>query len=108
MSRQGPISPYATVAPDDLASLLRVPRYGARTRAFDEIVAAAESHYCDPDDPRYIEFGGDFDTRERLLLPESFTPELRSAVVERIGADRRVEFANQIARFHLSQLLHGE
>lgn len=108
MSRQGPIPRYATVAADDLTTLLRAPRYGSRSQAFDEIVAAAESHYWDPDDPRYVEFGGNFDLREQALLPETFTPELRSAVADRIGADRRVEFANQIARFHLSQLLHGE
>jgi hypothetical protein len=101
-------STFSAVAPDDLATLLRTQRYGARSRAFDEIVAAAESHYWDPDDPRYIEFGGGFDLKEQLLLPPQFTPELRSAAADRIGAGRRVEFANEIARFHLSQLLHGE
>jgi hypothetical protein len=109
MAHQGPTpTPYGVVAADDLTALLRAERYGRRSRAFDEIVAAAESHYWDPDDPRYIEFGGAFDLKEQSLFPVEFTPELRSAAAERVGADRRVEFANQLARFHLSQLLHGE
>jgi hypothetical protein len=101
-------SAYDTVAPDDLTTLLDPPRYTGRSSAFDEIVAAAESHYWNPDDPRYIEFAGDFDLREQLLLPPVFTPELETAVAARIPADRRIEFGNEIARFHLSQLLHGE
>jgi hypothetical protein len=101
-------SVYNTVASGDFPSMLDPFRYGVRTAAFDEIVAAAESHYWNPDDPRYVDFGAPFDLRERALLPLEFTPELRSAAADRIGRDRHVEFANEIARFHLSQLLHGE
>jgi hypothetical protein len=105
-----PISPtaYETVAPDDLASLVNPERYGERSKAFDEIIAASESHYWDPDNPRYLDFSSAFDVRERLVLPLAFTPELQTAVADRIGKSRQLEFANEIARFHLSQLLHGE
>jgi hypothetical protein len=99
---------YNTVAADDLTSLVNPQRYGERSGAFDEIIAAAESHYWNPADPRYLDFTQPFDTREQLLLPLEFTPELQTAVAGRIGESRRIEFANQIARFHLSQLLHGE
>jgi hypothetical protein len=105
-----PIAPavYDTVARDDLASLMNPQRYGERSEAFDEIIAASESHYWNPADPRYLDFSAPFDTREQLVLPLEFTPELQTAVADRIGKSRRLEFANEIARFHLSQLLHGE
>lgn len=99
---------YNTVASSDLASLINPQRYGERSGAFDEIIAATESHYWNPADPRYIDFGVPFDTREQLILPPAFTPELHTAVAERIPKDRHIEFGNEIARFHLSQLLHGE
>jgi hypothetical protein len=99
---------YNTVAVDDLASLLNPQRYGERTEAFDEIIAAAESHYWNPDNQRYIDFTGEFDLRERLILPLDFAPELQTAAADRLGESRRIEFANEITRFHLSQLLHGE
>jgi hypothetical protein len=99
---------YQTTSPDDLASLVNPERYGDRSGAFDEIIDAAESHYWTPSDPRYIDFSGAFDVREQLVLPAAFTPELNSAVAGRIEKSRHIEFANEIARFHLSQLLHGE
>lgn len=99
---------YRTLEAADLPAFFRPSRYGSRHRGFDEIVAAAESHYWDPDDPRYIRFDQPFELREQPLLPPAFTPELRSAAADRIPPGRRVEFANEIARFHLSQLLHGE
>src|SRR4051812_13234104 len=99
---------YNTVVAGDLASLVNPDRYGERSGAFDEIIAAAERHYWNPADPRYLDFGIPFDAGEQLILPTAFTPELRSAVADRIPKDRHIEFGNEIARFHLSQLLHGE
>ncbi len=104
-----PDSPaYGAMAAGDVASMLDPARYGTRSSAFDEIIAAAESHYWNPDDPRYLDYGKAFDLAEQPLLPPAFTPELLTAAADRLDAGRRIAFANELARFHLSQLLHGE
>jgi hypothetical protein len=39
---------YETVDRDDFQALLDPARYGRRSSAFDEVIAAIESHYWDP------------------------------------------------------------
>jgi len=107
---RSPISPgvYNTVDPARLEATLDPARYTSRSHAFDEIIAAAERHYWNPEDQRYIDYSPPLDLLERPLLPAAFTPEILSAVGDRFTGSRRVEFANELARFQLSQLLHGE
>jgi hypothetical protein len=99
---------YRTVAAEDLGAHLEPERYVTRSSAFDAIIAAAESHYWNPEDPRYIEFDQPFGLDEQLILPPEFTPELLSAVADRLDERQRIAFGNEIARFNLSQSLHGE
>jgi hypothetical protein len=101
-------SPPNPAAAADIAAILDPARYGARSSTYDEIVAAAESHYWDPDDPRYVDLAKPFDLEKQTVLPPAFTPELLTAAADRLDGGQRVAFANELARFHVSQLLHGE
>ena len=99
---------YASTETSDLAGMLEPSRYLNRTAAFADIVSATEGHYWDPTDPRYLDFGQKFDTDEQLLMPAAFTTELNCAAVDKLDARQRIRFGNELTRFHLSQILHGE
>lgn len=109
MSKELPDSAaWATSDTGDLAGMVEPSRYLHRTSAFADIVSATEGHYWDPTDPRYIDFGQPFDSSEQLLMPESFIAELNCAVADKLDAHDRIRFGNELTRFHLSQILHGE
>jgi hypothetical protein len=103
-----PDSAFETVAPDDFPSMIQVPRYGRRTDAFDDIISATEDHFWDPNDPRYIDYDQAFDLGSDLVVPREFVPELNSAVIDKLDEGQQVTLGNELARFYLSQLLHGE
>jgi hypothetical protein len=99
---------YNTVDRDDFLSLLRVERYNDRTAAFDGIISATHDHFWDPTDPRYIEFNEPFDLESEFLMPPEFTPELGTAVVDKLDERQRIRLANESTRWSISNLLHGE
>jgi hypothetical protein len=99
---------YQVTDRDDLDTMLEVDRYRERAPDFDEIIARTHDHFWDPLDPAYIDFQQPFDLKHEALIPFDMVAELDSAIGEKIDPDRRVEFANQSARFMLSQVLHGE
>lgn len=99
---------YETVDRDDFRRMIEPERYGRRSDAFDEIIAAAESHFWDPEDSRYLNFSQPFNLDEQLLMPASTTVELNCAVADRLDEHQRIQFGNELTRFYLSQLLHGE
>ena len=101
-------STYDTIAPEDFDSLIDVTRYGRRSGAFDEMIAQSEQHFWDPGDPAYIDFSHDFDLRDDTVMPLDFPLELNCAVRDRLTARQQIELANEITRFNVSQLLHGE
>lgn len=99
---------YDTVDRDDFAAMIEVGRYGRRTDAFDEIISATEDHFWDPLDPAYVDFSQPFDLRNDTLMPRDFFAELNCAVADRLDEGQQIALANEIARFMLSQILHGE
>ncbi len=99
---------YDAVAPDDFTAMLAVDRYGRRTDAFDEIIAATHDHFWDPTDPAYIDFDAPFDMANQAILPDDQVVELSSAVADRLDAGQRIAFANEVARWNMSSILHGE
>lgn len=99
---------YETVAPTDFPALLEVDRYGSRTDAFDEIIAATHDHFWDPTDPRYVDFAKPFDLDSEMILPKDFIVELNCAVAEKLDEGQQIRLANESARWTLSALLHGE
>lgn len=100
---------YNTVERDDFHSMLEVHRYGERTDAFDGIISATHDHFWDPMDPVYIDFdAGKFDLREETIMPMDFAVELNCAVAERLDSGQKIRLANEVSRWSLSSLLHGE
>ncbi|HWF08490.1 MAG TPA: ferritin-like domain-containing protein [Bryobacteraceae bacterium] len=99
---------YETADRDDFSAMIDCRRYGRRSSAFDEIIAATEGHYWNPEDPRYLDFSPAFNLKEALLMPASFTPELNCAVADRLDERQRIRLGNELTRYYLSQLLHGE
>ncbi len=99
---------YDTVDRDDFDAMVEIDRYARRTGAFDEIISATEDHFWDPLDPAYVDFSQPFDTRNETIMPRDFTIELNCAVADRLDEGQKIALANEVTRFSLSQILHGE
>src|ERR1051325_1616890 len=99
---------YNTVDRDDFDAMIAVDRYATRTEAFDEIISSTEDHFWDPDDPAYVDFSNTFDLENALLMPRDFVIELNCAVADRLDAEQQIKLGNEVTRFNVSQILHGE
>jgi hypothetical protein len=99
---------YDTVAADDFAAMVAVERYGRRSDAFDGIIAATHDHFWDPYGAAYLDFSQPFDLDSEPLLPVERFPELNCAATEHLDEGRKIRLANQIQRWNLSNILHGE
>ena len=99
---------YQTVAPDNFPAMLDVDRYGLRSDALDAIIAAMNDHFWNPNEAAYLDFKQPFNLREQMLLPPTQIPELNCAVADKLDAQQKIDFANEVARFNLSGILHGE
>jgi hypothetical protein len=99
---------YNTVNRDDFVAMIDVERYNERTDAFDSIIAATHDHFWDPTDRRYIDFDEPFDLDEQTIMPFEFTPELSTAVADKLDARQRIRLANESSRWGVSNILHGE
>jgi P-aminobenzoate N-oxygenase AurF len=100
---------YNTVSPDDFEALLEVERYSERTDAFDKIIAATHDHFWDPLDKKYIDFEDDFDMETQMILPEEMLASLRTNYVrDRLDEKQRIKLGNEVARWMISSILHGE
>jgi hypothetical protein len=99
---------YNTVRRGDFPAMLDVDRYLRRSSNFDEIISRTNDHFWDPNDPDYIDFQAPWSIEEEPLLPAEVIPELQSAVADRLDGGQRIAFANESARWTLSNILHGE
>ena len=99
---------YQTVDRDDFASMIGIDRYSQRSDAFDEIISLTVDHFWDPGDPSYVDFDAAFDLDGDTLMPRDFFPEFNCEVADRLDEGQQIELANELTRFSLSQLLHGE
>ena len=103
---------YDAVAPDDFGAMLDVTRHEARSTAFDKIIAAKHDHYWNPLDKRYIDFSPPWDMVNEALQPDDLVPALQTDYVEAHFAARppqeRIRFINEVARWQMSAILHGE
>ena len=101
---------YGAVAPDDFESMLQLDRYGARSDAFDKIIAATHDHFWDPLDKKYIDFDSPWDMENEPLMPEELTPILRLPYVAETLTDpkEKVRFINNGQLGNFSSILHGE
>jgi hypothetical protein len=100
---------YNTVGRDDFRSMLEVGRYGERTDAFDGIIAATHDHFWDPVDPAYVDFAAHpMNLVEETIMPMDFSIELNCAVADRLDEGQKIRLSNEVTRWSLSSLLHGE
>lgn len=100
---------YDAVAPDDFESMLEVDRYNNRSSAFDKIISATHDHFWDPLDPKYIDFSEPFDLENVALMPEDFfIPMQTDYVKSRLDRKQQIAMMNQLVRWNLSAILHGE
>jgi hypothetical protein len=99
---------YDAVAPEDFPAMLEVPRYGRRSDAFDSIISATHDHFWDPLDKNYIDFDQPFDMVGTPIMPLDNVVELRSAVADRLDERQRIQLANDVMHWSVSNLLHGE
>ena len=99
---------YDAVAPEDFPAMLEVPRYGRRSNAFDGIISATHDHFWDPFDKNYIDFDQPFDMANLSIMPAETVIELRSAVSDRLDERQRIQLANDVTHWSISNLLHGE
>jgi hypothetical protein len=99
---------YNTVERDDFRAMIEVDRYGIRSDAFDAIISATHDHFWDPLDKAYIDFDQPFDPAREMILPADQIIELNCAVADRLDEGQQIRLANEIARWNLSSILHGE
>ncbi len=99
---------YDAVAPEDFAAMLATPRYGRRTDAFDGIISATHDHFWDPLDKNYIDYDLPFDMASTPIVPLDNIVELRSAVADRLDDRQKIQLANDVTHWSVSNLLHGE
>jgi hypothetical protein len=100
---------YNTVDRDDFTSMLEVNRYNERTDAFDGLISSTADHFWDPTDPAYIDFDAvPFDMKNQTLMPRDFAIELNCAVADKLDEGQQIHLANEITRWSLSSILHGE
>jgi hypothetical protein len=99
---------YNVTDRDDFDTMIQVERYTKRSPDFDTIIARTDEHFWNPLDPDYIDFQAAFDRRAQPIIPLDMVGELSSAIADKLPKERHVEFANESARFMLSQILHGE
>ena len=99
---------YDTIMPEDFPAMLEVPRYGRRSDAFDGIISATHDHFWDPLDKNYIDFDQPFDMATTSVVPLDMVVELRSAVADRLDGGQKIQLANDVMHWSISNLLHGE
>ncbi len=103
---------YDAVPPTDFSAMLEIDRHLNRSSAFDKIISATHDHFWDPLDKKYIDFDAepwDLDTQD--IQPDDMVPALLTDYVSEHFEKRpeqRIRFKNEIARWSMSAILHGE
>ena len=103
---------YDAVPPTDFSKMLEIDRHLNRSSAFDKIISATHDHFWDPLDAKYIDFDGepwDLDTQD--IQPDDMVPALLTDYVSEHfekHPEQRIRFKNEIARWSMSAILHGE
>jgi len=103
---------YDAVAPTDFGAMLDIERHMNRSTAFDKIISATHDHFWDPLDKKYIDFDEtpwDLDTMD--IQPDEMVPALLTDYVTdhfKKHPELRTRFKNEIARWSMSAILHGE
>jgi hypothetical protein len=99
---------YRVVKPDDFPAMIEVDRYAQRSDAFDEIISQTHDHFWDPNNSAYLDYGQPWDVDNEFLMPPERFAEFRSAVADKLDKKYHARLANELMRWNLSNILHGE
>lgn len=83
-------------------------RYGKRVAELDSLLASSEDRFWDPANDAYLDLATPFDTKRTWIMPAAWFPELRSAVTDRLDEAQQIQLGNEVMRWMLSGILHGE
>ncbi len=109
MSEQLTYDPaYDVVDPKDFHRMIEVERYNRRSDTFGAIISATHEHFWDPTDRRYLDFSEPFDLMRECIMPKHRLPEFRSPLVQALPGEVQTRLANEVVRWQLSSILHGE
>jgi len=109
-SRSGPGGPPSRGEPPqgELGPLFDALRDAQRSPAIDCLLHTVADREWGPDDPEVMDLSQPFDVRRQAIMPEEWFPELRSAVGRDLTVAERIALGNEIIRWFLSGILHGE
>jgi hypothetical protein len=99
---------YQTIPREAFREMMDVDRYDRRSSDFDGIISATHDHFWDPNDPAYVDFDQPFDLARDYIMPPERIQELRGAVLERLDEGDQIRLGNEIMRWQISNILHGE
>ena len=99
---------YETVKRDEFKAMVDVDRYDRRSHVFDEIMSATHDHFWGLNDKTYLEFDQPYDMKKEYLMPPERIQELRSAVLDRLDEGQQIKLGNDIMRWQISNIIHGE
>ncbi|MBO89016.1 MAG: DUF3066 domain-containing protein [Rickettsiales bacterium] len=99
---------YETVERNNFQAMIDVDRYGRRSHDFDAIISATHDHFWDPNDKSYVDFDLPFDMEGEYLMPPERIQELRGAVLDRLDEGQQIKLGNEIMRWQISNIIHGE
>ncbi|MEL0111351.1 MAG: ferritin-like domain-containing protein, partial [Rickettsiales bacterium] len=99
---------YQTIPREAFREMMDVDRYDRRSSDFDGIISATHDHFWDPNDPAYVDFDQPFDLGRDYIMPPERIQELRGAVLERLDEGDQIRLGNEIMRWQISNILHGE
>ncbi|MED6311308.1 MAG: ferritin-like domain-containing protein, partial [Pseudomonadota bacterium] len=101
-------SAYETVERDDFEAMVDIDRYDRRSHDFDEMISATHDHFWDPNDKTYVDFDQHFDMDKEYLMPPERIQELPGAVLDRLDEGQQIKLGNEIMRWEISNIIHGE
>ena len=100
---------YRAGPSDAFAEQIEVDRYGARNPVFDRYISSSDLHFWDPMNSDYIDFSKPFDMKNQMMVSEKLIPALQTnEVSSKLDGQTRIAFVNEVSRWILSSILHGE
>ncbi len=101
--------PYRTCADrHDFEAMIVPSRYAQRSSEFELSIASTAEHFWNPEDPDYIDYEMPFDHTEHAVFREDGLGEMNSAVRDKLDEGQALGLAQDVSRWLVSSLLHGE
>jgi rubrerythrin len=89
-------------------SLFEVDRYVLPANDVIRHLSSNLDRHWDPADPTFLDLRQPFDVTSQWIMPREWFPELRSEIAHRLDEAAQIRLGNEIVRWLLSGILHGE